>query len=287
MHFPRFWSRAKVEDCEAFGWSDSSLQDAQEVAESRAHRMAATFKAGGFRERGREYGYYSTALREEVVSAGCPLDSEDGLVSRNSYGVRVLNTSGVMFIDIDFKPAPVQSRGVWSKLIACFTASKSESSAEDNKLTEFEKELKTVVDWFEQNPSWGARLYKTAGGYRLLVTHDEFDPVSEGTHRVFSELQCDPLYMKLCKTQRSFRARIDPKPWRCGWVPPRYRWPFRDDTEASAFAEWQREFDKLSAEFATCKFVRELGCKDTTKNTQLVVDYHDRVTRAFSDKPLA
>src|SRR5258708_17287312 len=58
------------------------------------------------------------------------------------------------------------------------------------------------------------RVYKTAAGYRAMVVNAGFDPGSTRSEEVLKEFGADPLYVRLCKMQQSFRARLTPKPWR-------------------------------------------------------------------------
>ena len=73
-----------------------------------------------------------------------------------------------------------------------------------------------VENWTRNNPDWGWRIYRTRAGLRLLATHALFDPEAAASDGVFDALGADPLYRQLCKTQKCYRARLTPKPWRCG-----------------------------------------------------------------------
>jgi hypothetical protein len=50
----------------------------------------------------------------------------------------------------------------------------------------------------------------------VLAVHDLFDPTSAITLAALRELGSDPKYVQLAKAQECFRARLTPKPWRCG-----------------------------------------------------------------------
>ena len=67
-----------------------------------------------------------------------------------------------------------------------------------------------------RHPGMGLRLYRTANGYRCLVTHRTYDPASQECRELLEALGSDPLYIRLCRGQHCFRARLTPKPWRCG-----------------------------------------------------------------------
>ena len=75
-------------------------------------------------------------------------------------------------------------------------------------------------------PVMGCRVYRTAGGFRLLVTSDTFDPMSTETIELLKAFGSDPLYIRLCKAQECFRRRLSAKFWRCGADRPPSRFPW-------------------------------------------------------------
>ena len=102
-------------------------------------------------------------------------------------------------------------------------------------------------------------LYRTAGGLRALVTHELFKPSDGPTLDVLDTLGCDPLYVRLCKTQECFRARLTPKPWRCGQSKPAVRWPWEGEAQRDRFDRWLAAYTTSQADYATCRFLGELG----------------------------
>ena len=57
-------------------------------------------------------------------------------------------------------------------------------------------------------PGFGFRIYRTRAGFRLLVTSGTFDPSAAETLALLKEFGSDPLYIRLCKAQECFRARL-------------------------------------------------------------------------------
>src|SRR5579863_8511692 len=99
MYFPKFWSRGKGQandvQTHAWGWSDTSLEDAALLGSTRAQRVAEAIARG---DRGKGYLYGSNPLREPVLQ-----ELGFGVVTRNGYGCEVLNTQSVLFCDIDIE----------------------------------------------------------------------------------------------------------------------------------------------------------------------------------------
>src|SRR5690349_9053154 len=100
MYFPKFWQRAKAGDVVTWGWSDIGEDDALKKAQERQARVLALLRSGeGALAR---YGYPDRPMREEVLRE---FRSSNGstvaTVSRNSVGCRVLNTEGLLFVDVD------------------------------------------------------------------------------------------------------------------------------------------------------------------------------------------
>jgi hypothetical protein len=84
----------------------------------------------------------------------------------------------------------------------------------------------------------------------------------------------------LCRAERSFRARLTPKPWRAGQrTLPVF------SARAIAREDLQRQVDR-SWKHATARFVERLGPEEALPEVRDVVEYHDRWTQAMSTKPL-
>jgi len=111
MKFPKHWSKAIVEDVGRDGkprsvscwrWSDTSADDAQRSALAAAKDVFQRLVRG---EELGVYGYGQRPIRKEVLQTQAGKHSHVRMaVTRNSYGVRVLNTDRVMFIDRELPP---------------------------------------------------------------------------------------------------------------------------------------------------------------------------------------
>ena len=117
-----------------------------------------------------------------------------------------------------------------------------------------------------------------------------FDPLEAATSAIFAALAADETYVRMCRTQRCFRARISPKPWRIGepsvstvsravWPIPEARMPMR--------ARWVTRYETASASYAACRFLERMGRDVTCARTEEVRRLHDEACRAHEALPLA
>jgi len=278
MNFPQFWARGKSGDFFAWRWSVRSLAEAQSLADQAAQQVADRFRAGLLPTR--HGGYYpDRPFREEVLQEIKNLTGEvTGVITRNSYGCRVLNTARVMFVDIDL-PEPKKSGGFFKRLFG-----KPDISPPGNPQDEA---MARIENWTRSNGDWGWRVYRTRSGLRLLATHGLIEADSDTAKGVFDALGADPLYRKLCSSQKCFRARLTPKPWRCGVHSRPERWPWLDAEQEKQFRKWEARYERSSADWATCALVRQLGCSTIHPEVQPILKLHDEPTRAESGSPLA
>jgi hypothetical protein len=234
MNFPPFWAKGTSGDFSCWRWSFNSTAEAQSLANQAAQQLADHFRGGGVPQK--HHGYYPNrpfrepVLREIKNGAG----EVAAVVTRNSYGCVVLNTARVMFVDVDL-PEPKPAGGLWKKLFG-----KPEVAPPGNPQAEA---IAKAEAWTRNHPDWGWRIYRTRAGLRLLATHALFDPEIAVSDGVFEALGADPLYRRLCKTQKCFRARLTPKYWRCRGNRPPARWPFEDEKAERRFNKWQTEPD--------------------------------------------
>ncbi len=285
MQVPRYWSKATAEETSAQGrkvrftcWRSSNISqdDACQSALAAARRVVDAMLHGRKRDR---YAYGASPLREEVTNR--VTDDQGQLVAvvvRNLYGSLVLNVERVMFVDIDFPEAPAGAGpGFFARLFGRAQPA-AEPSAE-------QKALASVEQFVAAHPGWNMRLYRTFAGLRGLVTHDLFDPASQTSLEILQRLGCDPLYVRLCKAQECFRARLTPKPWRCGHYANTLRYPIEDPGAARQFEQWKAKYEDGQRSFATCRFLSTVGSGVIHPEVARIVELHDFVTRC--NEPLA
>jgi hypothetical protein len=278
MNFPQFWARGVCGDFFCWRWSSSSLGEAQTLADQAAAQLAERFKHGDLP--GQRHGYYpDRPFREQVPrELKNPAGELVALVTRNSYGCLVLNAARVMFIDVDL-PEPKRNGGWFSRLFGKPDLTPP-GDPQDAALAKAEA-------WSRNHTGWGWRVYRTRAGLRLLATHVLFEPEVAATDGVFDALGADPLYRQLCLNQKCFRARLTPKPWRCGVLRKAERWPWLNEKAEARFKKWEVGYQAKSSQWATCECIRKLGNSGVHPDVQLVLAVHDEVTRAESKLGLA
>ncbi|MGQ0602530.1 MAG: hypothetical protein ACT4QE_12650 [Anaerolineales bacterium] len=280
MHFPKHWAKAthsrttangKTFTFSCWGWSDDSAEAAQREAYARAERVVNRFLGGQRLDR---YAYSDRPLREEQLEV---FDDEAGrtlaAITRNSYGALVLNTARVMFIDIDLPEA--KPMGVMQKLFG----GKSETPEAEA--------VQRLQQWAARRPDNGLRVYRTAAGLRGLVTSYPFHPADGEAQDILQSLDCDPLYVTLCRAQGSFRARLTPKPWRCGLPNPPGSFPRETPEAEQRHQQWVLHYQSTSAQYAVCRFIAHFGDARVHPEVAPILVLHDKYALSALDRSLA
>jgi hypothetical protein len=257
MNFPKYWARGQSGSFSVWRWSDVSIEEAKVSAQAAAEKLAAKFEADQLPDE--RYGYGNRPLREPVLR-----EMRDAAITRNSYGCQVLNSAVALFVDVDL---PEKKQGLFSSLFG--------KKADDPTKAPLTK----AAAWAKAHPGWNWRIYRTKGGVRLLATQALFDPADPVCEQVFAAMGADPLYRKLCQTQKCFRARLTPKPWRCGIGHPPARWPFADAGEEQAFGNWEKKYHAACQAKATCRLL-DRGSGSIHEQLRETVQLHDEMTRA-------
>ena len=296
MLIPSHWAKARSEATTPDGrripfqlWRGStvSADDAERQAQEAAGRVADRIRRGeGFPER---YSYGERALREPLVrDLRVQGGGVDAVVTRNSYGALVLNTTQACFIDVDVAPAaapqPSAPDLIGSLMRLVGLSGPAPAAAPADPAAEALGRLRA---WVAQRPDWSVRVYRTSAGLRYLVTHAPFTPGGAESEAAMRALGADAKYVQLCRAQKSFRARLTPKPWRIGAPVPHVRFPYESAGEEAEIAAWVEEYDAASSGYATCTLLEVIGSGRVHPTIQPVLDLHDTETRAEEGLPLA
>ena len=244
---------------------------ATSVAAARRRLTAAAERPEKRKEDG--VPYYGAGNRIEETIEGALGRDLDAAVTRNHYGCLVLNAARVLFIDVDmFVPSnlynPIQGRN-------------------DRLEPERQQLLSDLQSVLECEDAYGFRIYRTAGGFRILATTHEFEPESAPVDRLMSSAGADRDFVALCRRQRNFRARLTPKPWRCGLRRPPNLFPRKSAKAEDRFQNWLVQYDRACGSRATCEYVGHVGRKDVHARVRPIIEFHDRATNALSSLPLA
>jgi hypothetical protein len=271
MKIPRYWAkdtcslqdpRGKTFSAICWRWSDTSVEDARQQARVGAQQIAGKLLNQQHLDR---YSYGERPMREEITRAITNAQGKEiALVTRNAYGALVLNAANAMFIDIDFKEE--KSPGPFGKLF-----SRSGPTQEETR-------LQSIEQWAQRNPGLGLRVYRTFGGLRCLVTNEVFDPTQESTLGILKSVDSDPLYVRLCRSQGCFRARLTPKPWRCGLGKPPSRFPWDNHREETSYRQWEQTYTLAASNYAVCKLVKQIGGPTIHPDVEPILSMHDGAT---------
>ena len=281
MKIPKYWAQGVQTALDPDGkqfrfscwqWSDVSVAEARQRADSRALGLVQRLANG---EQLDHYGYADRPLREEVrQSVTNRQGKEVAVVTRNAYGALVLNAAQAMFIDIDFSDKP--AGGGLKRLFGGPPA-----------LDPVTQQVQRVEAWAAQHPDLGLNIYRTFGGLRCLVINWPFDPSRPEALGILQDLKSDPLYIRLCQAQECFRARLTPKPWRCGISgrPPRY--PFQSSELEAQARDWEQQYDAVASAFTVCRLLKQVGPADVHPDVEPVLRLHDQMSCSLGNLPLA
>lgn len=267
MFIPRFWFRVADGSRTSLGWSDASAFEAEKLARSRWAKLAEL----GDDATPSDWDYYpSTPVKEEILETPRPLASGSGaaLITRNRAGVEVLNTDRVAFVDIDLR----SNRASLLSSIGGLFGRKSAKSDEGESAA-----LARVAAWADAS-SVRLRAYRTAGGLRLIRMDRLIEPDGDECAAMFEALGADPLYGRLCRVQKSFRARLTPKPHRIGCSAAPGSHPRTDPEMVQAFANWLADYEQARAGLAVAAFIAEYGSAQSESIPQVIAALHDRRT---------
>jgi hypothetical protein len=130
------------------------------------------------------------------------LDPAQAWLTVNRYNAIVLNSRNMLIMDVDFGDERLNR----------FAGAKDEHEvfAAFDRLGELDA---TSHDEYLAKESY--RVYRTHSGCRVICTSRPFlQHDAYLAERLMYFLKADREYMRLCKVQKCYRARLTPKPWR-------------------------------------------------------------------------
>jgi hypothetical protein len=280
MHIPRFWVKAEGECTRdgrklgfaVWGWG-ADAGSARREATARLQRLLDRVRRGEPPSQG--YEYASRPPREEILETFADGASSEpyAVVTRNRYGAQVLNTTDMLFLDID-----VPEEGLLARIGRVFSGNRADGVT---------AALASLRDALRRHGRSTFRLYRTAAGLRAIAIDREYDPAGRDAQELMKRTGTDPAFIRLCLAQRSFRARLTPKPWRCGHRLPPGAHPRTEPQTRQSYAEWLSEYESHAARYATCRYLETVGAGGPRAGYDKLVALHDRVTRCGETLPLA
>lgn len=253
-----------------YGPSNISLEDAKRQATAMARRSAEAIQNNtGMGED--DYGYTDRPVREEIIEEFYDGEQRVGAITRNSHGSLILNTTNLFFADIDYPEGVVEGgvSGFFKKLIGSKPANPDHTIFEN---------IQRVVD---HTPGMGVRVYRTYNGFRVMINSDLYDPDAEATKQLLEEFNSDKLYIRMCRAQSCFRARLTPKFWRCrAPKPPRgsAAFPFETAQDEATYRAWEQAYHTAADDYTTCVLVFTYGVQEVLPALQTLVNLHDQYT---------
>lgn len=292
MKVAKYWAResATAEDPTGYkyhliSWSGSNqnLAEAKQKAIEKLSRWKTSLREGQLLG---AYPYEDKdEIKEELIQE---LYDDDGnliaAITRNRYGALVLNSAEVLFADVDL-PTPVNTApNPFGKLLSLFGKGKKAPDDNQNPREEYRQRFTAFQD---QNPELTLRIYETAAGFRAVILNKLFAPLGDDAQTILKELNSDALYIRLCRSQECFRARLTPKPWRCDVKGPPSPYPREEESKKERYLAWLQNYERKSQAYAVCNVVEELGDAKMAKSVQAVLALHDQYVLNANSNALA
>ncbi len=300
MNIPKYWEKKEVTFdidgreaiCNIWGHSDGDPEAARQMIEEKIPQVEEAIRRRWDDEDGKYAGgykgdYYTVDFIREHRLEEISQDSEEiAVITRNSYGSKIINCPEVMFVDID-----TEEEDYWGPNSGCLSLFLGSSPKEPAPRPEFSPAkidaLARVKGYVDSNPGTGFRIYETTLGLRLIATHQLYDPAADATMELLKALDCDELYMRLCSVQKCFRARLTPKPWRIDLTkPPVHRHLTAPGVPNPGYDSWLENYETVSKGYQACRFMEKIGLEAPEPAIKEVVRVHDEACGANGDLPL-
>ena len=289
----KYWARGewngknaagKAWDQVAWDCSDESLADARARASVKAERLGRNAKSSRSRM-WNPYLYTDRPLREPVLERLNDSDSSAAaVITRTAYGSEVLNTAGLMFIDVDLPPVPSSGRGLMD------TAQDGCSSVPPPSQS------------IQAPRTKSSTLYASG---RLAIPRGASAPTAPTADCVISSppagrilspnrptpfSRCSVATPATGNSARCKRASAPALPPSHGAVAApthQLRFPYDDAKRERAMNNWIARYEGASQRYATCQFLANVGSTMPDAEISPLITEHDTRTKATSGLPLA
>jgi len=174
--------------------------------------------------------------------SGAPGDAAPAVATEIAGGGEWLESRSVPVFDVAADPESERKLG-WTLFAVLFGASAPRARGARDPLA-------VLRDWAAESAGRGARIYRTASGFRVLVTAPACDPTSDASDALLERLGAAAATREACRSRGLYRVRIDAPAGR-----------------------------------AACRFVEAFGGAPAPDVVR-AVERHDRATRAHTALPL-
>ena len=290
MNIPKYWERKDVTfdidgeeaQCTVWGYSDGDPEVARRMIEEKIPKVEEAIRLAwsARTQSDREDYYHVDAIREQRMEEFLQDGEEIAVITRNCYGAKIINCPEVMFVDIDTEEEAWYDWGHNSGCLGLFLGSSPKEPAEPAPRPEPSQAkldaLSRVKDYVDSNSGTGFRIYETTLGLRLIATNQLYEPASDEAMAIMKNLHSDELYMRLCRVQKCFRARLTPKPWRIGVsrAPWARAWGGPGSPHAG-YDSWLENYTTVSKGYQACRFMEKISLEAPDPAIKEVVRVHD------------
>ncbi len=243
--------------------------DAPELQDEVAPARSRVWPSSGSRERGRLRGW----VRRVVLGRPDPTPTTPG--SEDAAGLDPGSRTAPTRPSSGYEPYRTGADGVSVTGTGPGNPSVAECLA-----------CEPVWEFARRHPDVGVRVYRTAAGLRVLVTGAGAPPRSDRARELLTELGSDPLYVELCETHDSYRARLTPKPFRIGLASLSVTWPCSSGGEERRWLRWVDRYDEARGGHAVCRLLSASG-PVPGEVEQRLVELHDERCLVGEHLPLA
>ena len=125
---------------------------------------------------------------------------------------------------------------------------------------------------------------KLFAGLRFAIINNIFEPNESAINSIFTALDVDPLYRRLCERQACFRARLTPKPWRVDVERPASRFPRSTKKEQRDFMAWLKKYRLASTRKSVTNVLKLYGADEIHPDVLQVLKVHDSYTCGISSE---
>lgn len=198
-----------------------------------------------------------------------------GRLFRTTAGFKILESLRTLFADFDFS-----------------YRESDESLSSDTKEHLMTVESMSILNKVKEvavHEGLNFRVYKTCHGLRLICKNKLFNPESVQVKELYRKLWVDPAMDNFAVENFAFPARVQPKPKR---IVSSHNQNFSFyGMDMNARKEWLTEYNKKTKEYKICEYLNDInGAPEediTLPECQKIISVHDKLTRCFSDLPLA